>query len=253
MAYTLVDIEAARKQVKARTKLGLDIPDAIYDVANAEVATREAGNGKTTLLPLPYDKAVEVYFSADIEADGSIPGPYSMSSFGVVACSYRTKDGKHVPLDLDLAQHSFYAELKPISDNFVPEKAAVAGLDRATLIAEGLEPVEAMTALSQMVQTVTEAYGGFARPVFVGYPLGFDWMFIYWYLMNFSEEGSPFGHSSHLDIKTLFAEKAGKPIRSIGKRSIPRYLHSKRKHTHNALDDAREQADLFNNIVVWKP
>lgn len=251
--FSMCDIEDARTQINARTKLGLPISQELHDVANASVATRQAGrNGKTNLMALPYDDVEEVYFSADIESDGPIPGPYSMSSLGLVACAYRTKTGKHVRLDLDDERHCFYAELKPISDNFIPEAAAVAGLDRSMLITDGLEPVKAMTDLSRMIQTVTEAYGGFARPVFVGYPLGFDWMFVYWYLMNYSKDGSPFGHSSHLDIKTLFAQKSGKPIRSIGKRSIPKTLKSKRKHTHNALDDAREQADLFNNIVEWE-
>lgn len=32
----------------------------------------------------PPEKAVDIYFSADIETDGPIPGPYSMLSFALV-------------------------------------------------------------------------------------------------------------------------------------------------------------------------
>src|SRR6185436_5544248 len=32
------------------------------------------------------------------------------------------------------------------------------------------------------------------RPVFVAYPLGYDFTFVYWYLMRFAGE-SPFGHN----------------------------------------------------------
>lgn len=245
-AYTMADIRGAQLQIESMEKFGRAIPDKLHALANASVSTGETS-------PYPFDKVVEVYFSTDVESDGPIPGPYSMSSIGMVACSYRTKSNKLVRLDLDDPNNCFYAELKPISDEFVPEAAAVSGLDRAELIANGLEPVEAMDAAHKSITAITRAYGGFARPVFVGYPLGFDWMFTYWYLMNFAKDGSPFGHSSHLDIKTLYAEKAGLPIRGIGKRSIPKELHSKRKHTHHALDDAREQGDLFNNVSLWAP
>jgi hypothetical protein len=32
---------------------------------------------------------------------------------------------------------------------------------------------------------------------------------------------------------------------------MPRHLHSAREHTHNALDDAIEQADLFASLMRW--
>jgi hypothetical protein len=38
------------------------------------------------------------------------------------------------------------------------------------------------------------------KPVFVGYPAGFDFLFVYWYLIRFAGE-SPFSFSA-LDIKT---------------------------------------------------
>jgi hypothetical protein len=40
-----------------------------------------------------------------------------------------------------------------------------------------------------------------AKPVFVAYPAGFDFLFVYWYLIRFVGE-SPFSHSA-LDISRM--------------------------------------------------
>ena len=58
----------------------------------------------------------ELYIAADVEADGPIPGPYSMLSLGMSV--------------VDQPELCFYTELRPISDQVVPEALAVAGLDR---------------------------------------------------------------------------------------------------------------------------
>ncbi|MDX6429520.1 MAG: hypothetical protein QOE54_1886, partial [Streptosporangiaceae bacterium] len=83
------------------------------------------------------------------------------------------------------------------------------------------------------------------------YPLGFDWMFMYWYFVRFAEGGSPFGHSRCIDMKTLYAARARAQIRRSTKGQMPRQLLSRRRHTHNALDDAVEQAELFQNLMRW--
>ena len=40
----------------------------------------------------------------------------------------------------DPERHTFYRELRPISEEFVPEALAVSGLDRERLGEEGLDP-----------------------------------------------------------------------------------------------------------------
>ena len=186
----------------------------------------------------------EVYVSVDVEADGPIPGPYSMLSFGMAACG--AFDGAGFTAR-DPAERTFYAELKPISDTFDPEALAVSGLDRDRLARDGLDPAEAMSAASAWVaETATGA-----TPVLVAYPLAYDWMWLYWYFVRFAHSGSPFGHSRHLDIKTLYAAKAGVPVTRSTKGQMPSELLSRRPHTHNALDDAIEQAELFQNLMTW--
>jgi DNA polymerase III epsilon subunit-like protein len=187
----------------------------------------------------------EVYISLDIEADGPIPGPYSMISFGLAVCG--TFDGRTFE-PVDPAERTFYAELKPISNDFVPDALAVSGLDRDRLLVEGRDPADAMDAAAAWVAEVT----GDADPVVVAYPLGFDWMWLYWYFMRFAAAGSPFSFSRHLDIKTIYATKARTTVARSTKRQMPGYLRAKRPHTHNALDDALEQAELFQKLFRWE-
>ncbi|WP_371618633.1 3'-5' exoribonuclease domain-containing protein [Streptomyces sp. NBC_00454] len=186
-----------------------------------------------------------VYISVDIEADGPIPGPYSMISFGA-AVAGRQSGPSYTAADPE--QDTFYRELRPISEAFVPEALAVSGLDRDRLLREGAEPAVAMAEFRAWVREVSAG----AQPVMCGYPASFDWTFLYWYLMSFGGE-SPFGHSGCLDMKTLYAAKARIPLRSAVKRHMPAHLLSSRPHTHHALDDAIEQAELMSSLMLWEP
>jgi hypothetical protein len=86
----------------------------------------------------------------------------------------------------------------------------------------------------------------------VAYPAVFDRLFLYWYLIRFTGH-SVFGHSGCLDLKTMYATKAGVPVGRAVKRHMPAQLLSKRRHTHHTLDDALEQAELFVNLMPWSP
>ena len=86
------------------------------------------------------------------------------------------------------------------------------------------------------------------KPVFVGYPAGFDFLFVYWYLIRFAGE-SPFSFSA-LDIKSYAMAVLGRPFRETTKRNMPREWFSGRPHTHKALDDALGQGELFCNILA---
>ena len=57
------------------------------------------------------------WIMVDIEADGPIPGDYSMVSVGAVV----VEPG---------LERTFYGELRPISENFIPEALAVSGFSR---------------------------------------------------------------------------------------------------------------------------
>lgn len=198
---------------------------------------------------------VEAFFSVDVEADGDIPGPYSMSSIGACVPGWRGRDGNPTRLPVPNGQwQDFYAELKPISDDFIPEAAAVSGLKREALIADGRDPAEAMSQFADWVDATCLALstqvGETVRPIFAAYPLGYDWMWTYWYLMRFAGR-SPFGHSTHLDMKTDYSARSGASILASTKRQMPKRLLGTGPHTHNALDDACEQGQMLMNLLCW--
>jgi hypothetical protein len=192
----------------------------------------------------------EIYISVDVEADGPIPGPYSLSSLGAFVAGSRDSNNKIERYDLNADSNRFYTEIKPISENFDPEAAAVAGLDRIKLLQEGEEPIDAMTRFAAWVEKAKTDNGANAA-IFAAYPLGYDWMWTYWYLMQYSTSGSPFGHSRHVDMKTEFSSRSGALISSSIKSRMPNSLKPNLPHTHNALDDAVEQGVLFMNILEW--
>jgi ribonuclease T len=177
-------------------------------------------------------KGGEVFISVDIEADGPIPGDYSMSSLGAVV--------------VDEPEHTFYRELRPITDRFDSKAAAVSGLNRAHLVAEGVDPADAMR---QFAAWITEAVNG-RRPVFVGFNATFDWMFVHWYFMHFFGT-NPFGISG-LDIKAYYMAALRKRTwAETSKTAIDARFLSVHPHTHNALDDAREQGELFSKLRIF--
>ena len=125
---------------------------------------------------------VDAYFSADVETDGPIPGPFSMLSFALVYAG--TFDGKRFSKPTSYSE-SFYREVRPISDNFQIDALRVNGLDRAQLVQHGQAPELAMTQATSWIRQVS----GNAKPVLVAYPLSFDWAWLYWYFVQFTEDG----------------------------------------------------------------
>lgn len=189
---------------------------------------------------------VDVYFSVDVEADGSVPLVHSLSALGAAVAG--RFDGTTFTR-ADPEEQTFYAELKPVSDDFDARAAEVAALSREHLIAEGEPPAQAMTRFAAWVRETT---GRENRPVFVAYPASFDWTWVSIYLTRFAPE-NPFGFSGVLDMKTMYATKARVRIGKAVKREMPAGLLSARAHTHNAREDAIEQADLFANLFDWQP
>ena len=187
---------------------------------------------------------MDAYFSADVETDGPIPGPFSMLSFALVYAGSFDGEKFARPTVYDRV---FYKELRPISENFQEEALRVNGLDRQRLFSEGALASDAMTEASRWIKAVS----GAAKPVLVAYPLSFDWSWLYWYFVQFSADGSPFEYSRCFDIKTALAVKARLPISDAGRSKLGETLRSQRTHTHHAIDDAIEQAEIFANVFEW--
>lgn len=176
----------------------------------------------------------EIYISTDIEADGPIPGQNSMLSFGSAAY---TKD--------KVLLSTFEANLEclpgatadPATEQWWKTQPHAWAYCRSNLQAPAM-------AMKNYVAWVESLPG---KPVFVGYPVAYDFMFVYWYLMKFIGR-SPFSHSA-LDIKTLAMAVLNTDYRSATKKNMPGEWFDDIPHTHKALDDAIGQGALFCNIL----
>ena len=84
------------------------------------------------------------------------------------------------------------------------------------------------------------------KPVFVGLNAPFDWSFVNYYFVRWADS-NPFGHSA-LDIKALYMGATECTWNQATSSQMAKRLHPKRKGTHNALDDALYQAELFRLI-----
>ena len=182
------------------------------------------------LMSNPKD---EVYISVDIEASGPIPGEYSMLSIG--ACEVGNVD------------NCFYVELQPISEKYVEQALVVCGLSMDELRKSGRPPGEGIGEFADW----TKRTGKARKPVFVGYNAGFDWSFINYYFIRFTGE-NPFGVSS-LDIKSVWLGMTGSSWSGTSQTQVKRKLGIDAEHTHNALDDAKEQAVIFQKMLGRLP
>jgi hypothetical protein len=185
----------------------------------------------------------DVYFSVDIESDGPIPGAFSMLSLAFVAVA--TFDGDNF-VRLDPQTEPRYWELQPISERFDPEALSINGLDRQRLQREGRPPAEVMQEADRWVRRIADR----SRAVLVAYPAVFDWSFVHWYFTSFVG-ASPFGHGSCIDIRSLYIGATGSTYAESSKSRLPLELLPHAAHTHNALDDAIEQGELFSSIFEW--
>lgn len=183
----------------------------------------------------------DVYISADVETDGPVPGRNSLLSFGLAVAG--TFDGESFEV-ADPSSQTFYRELQPAFDEVDPDAIAVTGLDRERLLSEGEAPAAALDAAADWVRRVAPGH----RAVMVAFPLAFDWLWMQWHFLQMSSAGSPFSFSSCLDMKTLLWASLGQPLDAAGLQDLPKELSSGKAHTHNALDDAIEQAEIFAKL-----
>lgn len=178
------------------------------------------------------ERLPELFVAADVEADGPIPGPYSMISLGLAVVGRP---------DLQ-----FYTELRPISDTWDPEALAVSGLDRERLLREAPPPEEAMAAATRWVNTLRRV----GRPVFLAAPAVWDGMFVHWYFLRFCGR-SPFGATgSGVDLRSYWMGLHGCEWRDTRKSTIKTALGLEDlPHTHHAGEDAAELATVFEGVL----
>lgn len=175
----------------------------------------------------------ETWISVDVEASGPTPGTGSLLAIG--ACL------------VDRPEEGIELLLRPDPDlPWEADAAATHGLDRERLAREGLDPARAMALLDEWVSRVVPPG---SRPVFVAFNAPFDWMFVADYAWRHLGR-NPFGFSA-LDLKALYL---GRHLGEVTRWSETTDDDVRRRypvllaHTHEALADAREQAEICRRI-----
>lgn len=153
----------------------------------------------------------------DIESDGPIPGDYSMICFGAVL----------VETELN---KTFYGQLQPISEQWIPEALQVSGFSREEMLSFA-EPQQVMQDFADWL--ARESRG---KPFFISDNNGFDWQFINWYFHHFLGH-NPFGFSS---------TNLGSLYKGLERDMFTNFKHlRKTRHTHHPVDDARGNAEAL--------
>jgi hypothetical protein len=158
------------------------------------------------------------YIMVDIEADGPIPGDYSMVCFGAV--------------DVSNPSRVFYGQLKPISDKWIPNALKVSGFSREDTL-RFPDPYITMENFEKWLKSIR-------NPMFISDNNGFDYMFISWYFWHFLGR-NPFGHSS-TNLGSLYKGLVKNVFKNF------KYLR-KTKHDHNPVNDAMGNVEAFHKMV----
>lgn len=183
----------------------------------------------------------EIYVSVDVEADGPCPGLNSMLSFGAVALDATKGIGREAVV----AQ--FEANLETIQ-GAKPDPAT------ARWWSEHQEAWEKCRENLQKPEVVMPRFAGWleklpGKPIFVGYPVAFDWPFIYYYLHRFAGGKNPFVRNA-IDVESFAMGVLGKGYMEVSKRSWPEHWFDRTlKHTHVAIDDALGQGISFMRML----
>ena len=186
------------------------------------------------------------YVVCDIEADGPIPGPHSMLSLGAVAVN---KNGEQLG--------EFEINFLPL-ENAKPHPLTIKWF--ITKAPEALEytkhnqisPKEGMNKFGDWLLTLP------TPRVMAAHPAPLDFMWINWYMQTFLSDRLkppftiPFFDSkgqTAFDIKSYAAAVLHKDYREVNRDDYNLEMHDNSKHSHKAIEDAREYAQLLIKLL----
>jgi hypothetical protein len=182
----------------------------------------------------------EIFVSTDIEADGPIPGPYSMLSLGSAAfvVNYDLSISLIEKFSVNLDQLPS-ASQDQCTMNFWskhPNALKAARKDRVS-------PEEGMIKYFDWLKKLP------GKVVFTAWPATYDFMFVNWYLMYFVGE-SPFQWSG-LDAKSYFMGMSKQESwLKTSMKQLPSDWIPDNPEPHIALNDAIEQGWMFCHMYA---
>jgi hypothetical protein len=180
-------------------------------------------------------KDTEIYVSTDIEADGPIPGPHSMLSIGSAA---------FLPDKTIVSQFSANLETLPGATQDARTMNWWKGFPQAWEESrrDPRPPADVMADYLKWLQALP------GRPIFLGWPASWDFMWVYWYLVRFTGE-RPFRENA-LDIRSYAMGMRKSNFHATSRSYLPKRWFDERPHSHVALEDALEQGALFCNMYA---
>lgn len=180
-------------------------------------------------------KETEIYVSTDIEADGPIPGPHSMLSIASAA---------FLPDKTIVSSFSANLETLPGATQDPRTMEWWQGFPQAweECRRDQRSPADAMADYVKWLQALP------GRPVFLGWPASWDFMWVYWYLVRFTGE-RPFRESA-LDIRSYAMGMRRSNFHMTSRSYLPKRWFDERPHSHVALEDALEQGAIFCNMYA---
>ena len=153
----------------------------------------------------------------DVEADGPIPGDYSMVCSGAIV------------VEPSLTR-TFYGQLRPFPERWEPEALKISGFTRKQAL-EFDEPAQVMQGFANWLSSLSSK-----RLVFISDNNGFDWQFVNWYFHHFLGK-NPFGFSS---------QNLGSLYKGLAESTFVSFKHlRKTPHSHHPVDDARGNAEAL--------
>lgn len=174
---------------------------------------------------------MKTYISVDVETAGPIPSRHALLSIG--ACT------------LGEPRRTFYVELQPDREEFDAQAMSIHGLDADELRRTGLPPEEALARFAAWLKTAVPEG---RRPLFCAFNAPFDWSFINDYFHRYTGS-NPFGHSA-IDIKAVYMGATRRPWKETSGAILHAQYNEGKQISHNALQDAVDQAVLFERILA---
>lgn len=177
----------------------------------------------------------ELYFSVDVEADGIVPGPNSMLSIGAVAIN---EHGEFIDEHYVTLQELLGSSPSPSTTNFWRQFP-----DAYKRTREGaIDPYLAMSQFDKWVRSKKAE-----KNIFVAAPAAFDFTFIHYYFMVFLGK-NPFAFNT-IDIRTFAMGVLGTSFTDSALDKLPKEWQPTLPHTHVAIEDAREQGQIFSAVL----
>jgi len=161
------------------------------------------------------------FIVVDVEADGPIPGKYSMVCFGAVIVR---ESGLNT---------TFYGKVKPISEDYIPDSLKVSGFSREEHLAFD-DPKGVMTRFKNWILANSRG-----PAIFVSDNIAFDWQFINYYMHIYLGE-NPFGHSGRR-IGDLYCGL----VKDASLNYEWKKKYRKTKHNHHPVNDAKSNAEAM--------